>query len=187
MHLPVPGPRDVMNVLERGAEQVEALLGAVPRAMALLADAEGLLVRASAAIERVREVTEAAHVVVVRAGAVVDDAQVQVTRLTTLTDALEPSLTRLQPTLETLADTTHPDEVKALVELVDQLPEITRRVEGDVLPVLATLGSVAPDLHDLLTVARELNDMLANVPGLGRIKRRIDEEEGEDETGETVR
>jgi hypothetical protein len=187
MRLPVPGPRDMMTVLERGAEQVEALLGAVPRAMALLADAEGLLVRASAAIERVREVTEAAHVVVVRAGAVVDDAQVQVTHLTTLTDALEPSLTRLQPTLETLADTTHPDEVKALVELVDQLPEITRRVEGDVLPVLATLGSVAPDLHDLLTVARELNDMLANVPGLGRIKRRIDEEEGEDETGETVR
>jgi hypothetical protein len=187
MRLPVPGPRDVMSVLERGGEQVEALLGAVPRAMALLADAEGLLVRASAAVERVREVTEAANVVVVRADAVVDDAQVQVARLTTLTDALEPSLTRLQPTLETLADTTHPDEVKALVALVDQLPEITRRVEGDVLPVLATLGSVAPDVHDLLTVARELNDMLAKIPGMGRIKRRIDEEEGEDDTEEAVR
>ena len=186
MRLPVPGPRDVMSVLERGGEQVEALLGAVPRAMALLADAEGLLVRASAAIERVREVTEAANVVVVRAGAVVDDAEVQVARVTTLVNALEPSLTRLQPTLETLADTTHPDEVKALVQLVDHLPEVTRRVEGDVLPVLATLGSVAPDVHDLLTVARELNDMLAKVPGMGRIKRRIDEEEGEDDTDETV-
>jgi hypothetical protein len=187
MRLPVPGPRDVMSVLERGGEQVEALLGAVPRAMALLADAEGLLVRASGAIERVREVTEAAHVVVVRAGAVVDDADAQVARVTTLVDALEPPLTTLQPTLQTLADTTHPDEVKALVELVDHLPEVTRRVEGDVLPVLATLGSVAPDVHDLLTVARELNDMLAKIPGMGRIKRRIDEEEGEDTTDETVR
>ena len=60
-------------------------------------------------------------------------------------------------------------------------------MEGDVLPVLTTLGTVAPDMHDLLTVARELNDMLAKVPGLGRIQRRIDEEEGEDVTEETVR
>lgn len=187
MRLPVPGPRHVMSVLERGGEQVEALLGAVPRAMALLADAEGLLVRASGAIERVREVTEAANVVVVRAGAVVDDAEVQVARATTLVNALEPSLTALQPTLHTLADTTHPDEVKALVQLVDHLPEVTRRVEGDVLPVLATLGSVAPDVHDLLTVTRELNDMLAKIPGMGRIKRRIDEEVGEDATEETAR
>jgi hypothetical protein len=176
-----------MSAFERGGEQVEALLGAVPRAMALLGDAERLLVRASGAIERVREVTEAANVVVVRAGAVVDDADVQVARMTTLVDSLEPSLTRLQPTLETLADTTHPDEVKALVRLVDHLPELTRRVEGDVLPVLATLGSVAPDVHDLLTVTRELNDMLAKIPGMSRIRRRLDEEEGADVTDATTR
>ncbi|GAB3024459.1 hypothetical protein GCM10011376_09960 [Nocardioides flavus (ex Wang et al. 2016)] len=187
MRLPVPGPRDVISALERGGDQVEALLGAVPRTLALLDDAERLLVRASAAIDRVREVTEAANVVVVRAGAVVEDADTQVTRVTSLLDATEPSLLRLQPTLETLAETTHPDEVKALVQLVDHLPELTARVEGDVLPVLTTLGTVAPDMHDLLTVARELNDMLAKVPGLGRIKRRIDEEEGEDATEETVR
>ena len=29
MRLPVPGPRDLMSALERGSEQVEALLGAV--------------------------------------------------------------------------------------------------------------------------------------------------------------
>ena len=75
----------------------------------------------------------------------------------------------------------------ALVRLVDTLPELTARVETDVLPVLTTLGSVAPDVHDLLTVARELNDMLAKIPGMGRLKRRIDEEEGEDETDATVR
>ncbi len=187
MRLPVPGPRDVISALERGGGQVEALLGAVPRALALLDDAEGLLVRASAAVARVREVTEAANVVVVRASAVVDDADAQVARVTTLVNALEPSLTKLQPTLESLADTTHPDEVKALVRLIDHLPELTQRVEGDVLPVLATLGSVAPDVHDLLTVARELNDMLAKIPGMGRIKRRIDEEEGDDETEAPVR
>ena len=53
--------------------------------------------------------------------------------------------------------------------------------------LMGTLGSVAPDLHDLLAVSRELNDMLAKLPGFGRIKRRIDEEQGEDETDATVR
>jgi hypothetical protein len=187
MRLPVPGPRDVLSAFERGGEQVEALLGAVPRALALLDRAEALLDGATAAIGRVREVTEAAHVVVVRASGVVDDAEVQVARASTLLNALEPSLTKLQPTLETLADTTHPDEVAALVRLVDHLPELTGRVESEVLPMLATLGSVAPDVHDLLTVARELNDMLAKVPGMGRIKRRIDEEDGEDRTDATAR
>jgi hypothetical protein len=187
MRLPVPGPRDVLSALERGGDQVEALIGAVPRALALLDRAETLLDGASAAVGRVREVSEAANVVVVRAGAVVDEAEVAVVRVTTLTDSLEPSLTRLQPTLETLADTTHPDEVAALVRLVDTLPELTTRVETDVLPVLATLGTVAPDVHDLLTVARELNDMLAKIPGMGRLKRRIDEEVGEDETDAPVR
>ena len=187
MRLPVPGPRDVLSALERGGDQVEALIGAVPRALALLDRAETLLDGASAAVGRVREVTEAANVVVVRAGAVIDDAEVAVARVSTLTDSLEPSLTRLQPTLKTLADTTHPDEVAALVRLVDTLPELTTRVETDVLPVLATLGTVAPDVHDLLTVARELNDMLAKIPGMGRLKRRIDEEEGEDETDAPVR
>lgn len=188
MRLPaVPGPRDVLSALERGGDQVEALLGAVPRALALLDQAERLLDGAQAAVGRVREVTEAANVVVVRASAVVDDAEVAVTRVNALTDSLEPTLTTLQPTLEKLADTTSPAEVEALVKLVDTLPELTGRVESDVLPVLATLGSVAPDVHDLLTVARELNDMLAKIPGMGRLKRRIDEEEGEDETAATVR
>jgi hypothetical protein len=201
MRLPVPGPRDVLSALERGGEQVEALLGAVPRVLALLDQAEVLVARASSAVDRVAVVAEDAAAEVARVGGVVDaaalevervrtvmdGAEVQVARATTLLDVLEPSLTALEPTLRTLADTTHPDEVAALVQLVDHLPELTQRVERDVLPVLTTLGSVAPDVHDLLTVTRELNDMLAKIPGMGRIRRRIDEEEGVDLTDAPVR
>ena len=187
MRLPVPGPRDVLSAIERGGDQVEALLGAVPRALALLERAERLLDGAEAAVVRVQQVTEEAAGVVARTELVVDAASDQVARATRLIESFEPSLTALQPTLETLADTTDPDEVAALVRLVDHLPELTRRVESDVLPVMATLGTVAPDLHDLLTVARELNDMLAKVPGMGRIKRRIDEQEGDDDTDATLR
>jgi hypothetical protein len=96
-------------------------------------------------------------------------------------DRFEPSLTRLQPTLETLADTTSPDEVTALVRLVDQLPELTERLETDVLPVLGTLGSVAPDLRHLLAASRELNEIIGKVPGFGRLKRRVEEENDEED------
>ena len=43
MRLPVLGPRDVISALERGGEQVEALMGAVPRVLGLLDVAEVLL------------------------------------------------------------------------------------------------------------------------------------------------
>ena len=55
------------------------------------------------------------------------------------------------------------------------------------LPVLTTLGTVAPDVHELLNVSRELNEILGKIPGVGRLKRRVEEEEGEDETDATVR
>jgi ABC-type transporter Mla subunit MlaD len=247
MRLPVPGPRDLLAVLEKGADQVDALLGAVPRVLSLLDQAEMLLVRASAAVDQVEAVTRDAAGVVVRTDAVVDraeellgrtggvvdraeellgrtggvvdragellgrtggvvdrgeallgrtdglvdrgealvvDTDVLVRRLAVLLDLVEGPLTTLQPTLQTLADTTHPEEVAALVSLVDQLPDLTMRVERDVLPVMTTLGTVAPDLHDLLDVSRELNEMLGKLPGLGRIKRRVEEEQEAEQQAE---
>ena len=193
MRLPVPGPRDVLSALERGGEQVEALLGAVPRLLALLDEAETLLARAAVTFDRVDAVAEAAAAEVARVGVVVDAAATQVERVSTvvdgaaadagrvaaLVDVLEPPMTTLQPTLQALAGTTHPDEVAALVRLVDHLPALTVQVERDVLPVLTTLGSVAPDLHELLNVSRELNEILGKIPGIGRLKKRVEEEEDE--------
>jgi hypothetical protein len=43
MRLPVPGPRDLLSALERGAGSVEHLLAAAPRLVALVGDAERLL------------------------------------------------------------------------------------------------------------------------------------------------
>jgi hypothetical protein len=198
MRLPVPGPRDLLAVIEKGADQVDQLLGAVPRVLALLDQAEVLLVRSSADVDAVEAVTREAETVVAHTDAVVDRAEALVVRVdrvvdgaatvadradamvartVVLLDALEPPLTTLQPTLQTLADTTHPEEIAALVQLIDHLPDLTERIERDVLPVMTTLGTVAPDLHDLLDVSRELNEMLGKLPGLGRIKRRVEEEQ----------
>ena len=153
---PIPGPRDVVQLIDR-------VTGLLSTAEQLVADAGGL-------IARIEQTRAAADEVVARTDATV-------TRADDLIGRLEPSLTRLQPTLERLAETTDPREVDAMVALVDQLPLLAAKLETDVIPILNSLTSVAPDLHDLLDVSRELNEMLAKLPGMGMIKRRVDKEQ----------
>jgi DNA repair ATPase RecN len=182
MRLPLPGPGDVVHLIERGTSAVESLLAAAPRAMGLLDDASALLARVDALLERIEETRAAADGVVGRTDAVVAKAEALVgttgpltERLGSLLDSTEPAITKLQPTLERLADTTDPAEVDALVSVIDMLPVLAARLETDIVPVMNSLSTVAPDLHDLLDVSRELNEMLAAVPGLGWVKKRVDE------------
>lgn len=170
MRLPLPDPRDLPR----------ALLGLPERLFGLLDSAEALIGRVDALLERIEGTRLGADAVVRRVDAVAADADPLVRRLETLLGLLEEPLGRLGPTLRTLADTTSPDEVAALVTMVDHLPELTRRLESEVLPMMATLGSVAPDMHDLLDVSRELNEMLGKLPGMGRIRKRVEEQQEED-------
>ena len=89
MRLPVPGPRDVLAALERGGDQVEALLGAVPRALALLDQAEALLAERDGGGRRAYGPSpRTPPAVIERTRAVVDRAEVQVERVTELLDSL---------------------------------------------------------------------------------------------------
>lgn len=180
----LPGPRDVVTFAERSGEQ---LLGLLPRVTDLLGGAERLLADAGALIERIEGTRAEAQDLVgrteatrARADELVTGLEPTAQRAVALLESLEPSLTALQPTLERLAETTDPREVDAMVALVDQLPLLAAKVETDIIPVLDTLTTVAPDLHDLLDVSKELNLMLAKLPGMGRIKKRVDEQQ-EDE------
>jgi ABC-type transporter Mla subunit MlaD len=187
---PVPGPRDVLALVERGGDALEQLLGAVPRLVSLLDDAEALVRRVGGLVDGIDATREGADGVVERSDATVkrvDDLLDSVTghteRLAALLDRLEPPLTRLQPTLERLAETTDPREVDAMVELIDHLPALAQKMETDIVPVLDSLSTVAPDLHDLLDVSRELNEMLGQIPGISRMKKRIDKQQETDGRG----
>lgn len=157
---PLPDPRDL---LRDGVQLVERVTG-------LLSSAEDLIGRTHALLDRI-EATRAAADEVVAA----TDATRQ--RADALFGRLEPSLDALQPTLERLAETTDPREVDAMVALIDQLPLLAAKMETDVIPVLNSLTTVAPDLHDLLDTSRELNEMLAKLPGMGRIRKRVDDQQ----------
>lgn len=190
MRLPVPGPRDVWQLVERGGDAIEQLLGVVPRLSGLLDDVEALLVRVNTLVTDIDATRTAADEVVARTDVTVTRADAVVAKVTPLTDRLaglldrlEPPLTQLQPTLERLAETTDPREVDALVTLIDQLPELTASIESHVIPVIDSLGTVAPDLHDLLDISRELNEMLGQIPGISRMKRRIDKQQEADGRG----
>ena len=184
MRLPVPGPRDLLALVERGGDAVEQLLGAVPRLVSLLDDAEALVRRVGGLVDDIASTRLAADGLVERADATLGRTDVLLTsvvplndRLTALLDRLEPPLTTLQPTLERLAETTDPREVDAMVELIDHLPALAHKMETEIVPVLDSLSSVAPDLHDLLDVSRELNEMLGQIPGISRMKKRIDRQQ----------
>ena len=171
MRLPfVPGPRDVVELVERCTTALDQVLAAAPRLGKLLDDVEQIVGDVNALVARIEGTRRSADDLIGR-------LELPVQRLLRLLDSVEPPLTALQPTLERLAETTDPKEVDALVALVDHLPVLVGQLERDILPILSTLGSVAPDLHDLLDTSKQLNVMLARLPGYGRIKQRVEEEQ----------
>ena len=180
MRLPLGDPRDALALIGRGPALVEQAFALLPRTVALLGSAEALLVRADELVDRIDNTRSEADALIVRTAGTVGSVEPTIARLQALLDSFAPALEHLQPTLERLAETTHPDEVDAMVKLIDQLPDLVERLESDVLPMLVTLRTVGPDVHDLLDITRELNQMLGKLPGMGRVKRRVEEQKQED-------
>lgn len=192
----LPGPGDVIRLAGQTFEAVQTAVGLVPRIVLIVGEVETVIgrvqriigeveaiqVRVTATLDRVGEIQAGvddvrrnAAALVDRTGVVVDDAAALSARLEPIVLAYEPILHLLQPPLARLAATTSEQEVDAMVALIDMLPSIVGKLDRDILPVLDTLATVAPDLRDLLDVSKELNELIGSVPGLGRVKKRIEE------------
>lgn len=205
MRLPIPDPREALALAAGGPALVGQLAGALPRVLALLDDAEALVQRAhrlvddidqtrqdaDAVVRRTAETIDSANDMIDRIGGTIDRADALIVRTAgtvgsaeptlaradKLLDNFAPSLERLRPALELLAETTEKDEVQALVALIDHLPHLVERLDTEIVPMLGTLQTVAPDIHDMLDLVAQLNEMLAKIPGLGRVKSHIDDEQ----------
>lgn len=166
-------PRDVLALIDRSGETLERVLAAVPRVVPLLDRAEALMDELERLVARIEGTRRSAATMVRR-------AEEPLGRLSLLLDAVEPPLLTLRPTLERLAERTSPEDAESVGNLLDRMPPLMERLERDVLPVIDAMRTVAPDMHDLVSSSRELNELLVNVPGMGRIKKRMDEESAEE-------
>ncbi len=191
MPLSIPGPSALIGVAGKGVDSLERAIALVPRLTVIVTEVEAILTRVQAAVagieltqERAQDVLERTETVVEEAARLTGQASALIDRMTPLTDQLaplaqefEPTLRQLEPMLRRIAETTDPEEVAAVVSGIDMLPEVVGKFRDDILPVLDTMGTVAPDLRDLLDVSRELNGMLAGLPGLGRVRRKVEEQQ----------
>jgi len=203
MALPVPRPRNVVSVVRQGFQAIEWTIMLVPRIVALIDEIEIIAARVSTVLnqielterrigsvvasieqtqERVVAVVSRVSQTVTAIDVIVAEAAILTRRAGPLLDAYQPPLEKLQPIIARLSETTSPAEVDAMVALMDTLPDVAHKLDHDVLPVLDTLGTVAPDLRDLLDVSRQLNVMLGAIPGLGRMKKQIDERQERDDS-----
>ncbi|WP_134768049.1 hypothetical protein [Nocardioides sp. 1609] len=157
---PLPDPRD--------------LVALVPRAVALLGDAEQLLRDVRGLVARIEDTRRAAEDVVVR----VEATAARADRLVVL---VEDPLVRLVPLLEQVADQADPALAAPLRTIIQRIPDVLESWQDEVVPLLDTLGSVSPDLRDLLVASRELNEMLGHLPGMGRARKKVEESHDDDQ------
>lgn len=162
-----------------------SLLALPGRVIGLVAAAEQTLAAVNEAVARTEAHLEQTELIIVRvdgvvqaAGEAVKQAAVTVEQVDNLTASAAPLLAsyseplrRLEPTVRRMADTTDPQEVDALVTLIDRLPRLANAMDGDVIPLLGRIEQIGPDLNQLLDNVCDLNRMMNRMPRVFRRRR----------------
>jgi methyl-accepting chemotaxis protein len=150
----VPGPRDLIRWTYRTATTAVSVPG---RLLALLDAVEAVVGRAD---ELVR-----------RSGRLVVAAEETAAQARRATEAIEVQVAAARPLLEFVEEFSQ-HEVRAAIELVNELPRLSRHLTEDVLPILNTLDHVGPDIHELLSVVNDVRQAILGVPGFDFLRRR---------------
>jgi ABC-type transporter Mla subunit MlaD len=190
----------------RAEATIDRADGAIDRAEGTVGRAESTVGRAEAAIEAVggtqrhadaaiaavaetREKADEAITAVGRttehADAVLGRAEGLVTRVEPLARDYAQPMALLAPAAQRLAETLEPDEVEALVRMIDQLPSLATHLDEVVLPVLGSMDNVGQDVHDLVDTMQDLRQVVKGFPGSRLFRRRGAEEIAQDEESET--
>src|SRR5680860_950952 len=134
MPLPFPGPSSLIGAAGKGFEAIEQAMSLVPRLGVVVAEVEQIVVRVQAVVSGIEQTQH-------RAASAVDQTETVVARAADLTaragplieqlEQFEPTLLRLQPILERLAETTDPDEVAAIIAMLDLLPDLVDKLRAE--------------------------------------------------------
>lgn len=175
-------------LLSRAASIADGGDALVVRAVGIADGVDAVRSRADVTVDDIRAAEESARVLLREAEGLLQRANALVGSAGALTSAVEPLLGRLQPTLLELqpvlariASAAGPGEIAAVVDLLHVLPSIVDKLDADILPVVDTLATVAPDLRDLLDICKELSELIGSVPGLSRVKKKIEDSDWQDE------
>jgi ABC-type transporter Mla subunit MlaD len=184
--------REVGDVADAAAEQVRAV-GEITDSAAAQVDAVGDVVRRSdEAVGSAAATAERAEQALTDTDALLSSVRPAIERTKALLDQgegmlapIQQPLTDLMPSLARFAEAFDPDEVDALITLVDRLPIVVEHVDDEILPLMRSLGGAAPDIHGLLeTVQRiepvvdDIRSIFTGLPGAKLLRRRNDDETG---------
>ena len=202
------GVTEALELVPRVGALLGRVEGMVDRLSVVLTRVEGIVDRADAEIEAVARTRRLADEAIAGVGETqrraddaiaavgdtrqkADDAISGVERTAARADALldhfEPALTALSPAVRRLAATLAPDEVEAMVTLIDRLPRMVAHLDEDILPVLESLGDVGTDVHDLVDTVQDMRQVVKGFPGSRLFRRRGAEEIAHDEEAEAAR
>ncbi|MBY6365859.1 ribulose 1,5-bisphosphate carboxylase large subunit [Rhodococcus corynebacterioides] len=178
MRLPVPSVGTALSLVRATVSwsmDTVALVAAMPsriddlfgRLDALLTSVEEITARAGEVIDAAARTTDDAAEVVVGAG----DASA---RAQSMIAELQPIADRGIPLGRRFVDNFSEQELDASIRMVDQLPELMERMEA-IMPILATMDTVAPEIHQLLEVTKDVRKAVIGIPGFKFFRNRGEE------------
>lgn len=171
-----------VDAATQGPDLARRLVALLPRAANVLDAAERAIDRFDAVLDRLSS-SEARLRVVIEdvassertARAVIDDVSDLEQRARVALEGYGPVLENARQTVSYATERIGPAEVDAMVAYL-RYESTLRRIDEELLPAMARLHTVAPDLTELVAVSKGLNEIMGSLPGLGRVKKRVDEE-----------
>ncbi|MGN0102192.1 MAG: methyl-accepting chemotaxis protein [Dietzia sp.] len=171
------------GVVRRVDATIDSAEGVVARVGATVDTADELVLDAGGLIERVAPLVDFADSALAPVKPVVEallvDAELDpevarrvATRLTEVLVWADETVALLEPIAGEILESVDPDEIKAVVQFIDHLPALGESLETDIMPVLASMDTVAPEVHQILEVAQQCLEAVAGIPGFQLLRRR---------------
>ena len=140
------------------------------KALALVAAVEATRREAQSVADKARDTHSEAAASVAQVRAIVVEIEALIGRFS-------PALRKFAPVTEFVAAEITVDHAEAFTALIQSAPELVDKLTNDVVPVLDSLDTVGSDLREVMDTTQQMDEMLGAVPGLGRVKKRIEREQ----------
>ncbi len=178
MRLPIPSVGTAVALMRATASwsvDTVVLVAALPsrvddlfsRVDALITSIEEITARAGGVIEAAARTTDDAAGVIVGAGDASERARAMIADIAPIAD-------RGIPLGRRFVDNFSEQELDASIRMVEHLPELMERMEA-IMPILATMDTVAPEIHQLLEVTKDVRKAVIGIPGFKFFRNRGEE------------